>query len=182
MNNEDPKYLEYQELVAGKNINPQTLLATDYLNHFNEIHMLLDMIADMPDCLDDILEWRAISYQEHFKYSVFQDKDLAIEAYDYSPERYKKPFEECVAEMDELLLSTIADAESAIKDEDFDTVRSLVGSYSPKMEKLIEQCSAIINSKETTTQQDVIDDFFQLGDENADGSAIDQSSIDDLFD
>lgn len=178
---ESTEYLKYQKLVAGKNINPQTLLATDYLNHFNEIHMLLDMIADMPDCLEDILEWQAISYQEHFEHSVFQDKDLAIEAYVHSPDKYKLPFEQCVAEMDELLLGTITDAENAIKAGDYDTVKLLVSDYSPKMEKLIEQCSAIINSKETTTQQDVIDDFFETGDDDS-SAAIDQNSIDSLFD
>jgi hypothetical protein len=67
MNIKDAEYLKYQKLVVGKNINPQTLLATDYLNHFNEIHMLLDMLADMPDCLDDIINWEAISYQKHFE-------------------------------------------------------------------------------------------------------------------
>ena len=29
--------------VRGKNINEETLLATDYLNHFNEIIMLFDI-------------------------------------------------------------------------------------------------------------------------------------------
>lgn len=181
MNIKDTEYLKYQKLVAGKNINPQTLLATDYLNHFNEIHMLLDMIADMPDCLEDILEWKAISYQKHFEHSVFQDKDLAIEAYKHSPEKYKVPFEQCVDEMDRLLLSTIADAALATKAEDYETVRHLVSAYSPKMETLIERCSAIINSKETTTQQDVIDDYFQ-SDKKEYSDAIDQNAIDGLFD
>ena len=82
------EYKKYQELFAGKNINPQTLLATDYLNHFNEIHMLLGMIVGMPDCNEDILEWQAITYQDHFKHSVFQDKDLAIKDYNYAPQKY----------------------------------------------------------------------------------------------
>ena len=44
----------YQELCAkteGTTINSQTLLATDYLNHFNEVVMLLEMIPDMPDMM-----------------------------------------------------------------------------------------------------------------------------------
>ena len=72
MENKNEKYQKYQKLVAGKNINPKTLLATDFLNHFNEVHMLLGMIADMPDCIEDILGWKAISYQQHFEFSVFQ--------------------------------------------------------------------------------------------------------------
>ncbi len=181
MKNKDTEYQRYQSLVEGKNINPKTLLATDYLNHFNEIHMLLDMVSDIPDCIGDILDWKAISYTEHFKHSTFQDKDLAIEAYKHAPDQYKIPFEQCIIEMDELLLATITDAESAIKAEDYETVRLLVGRYSPKMEALIERCSAIINSKATTTQQNIIDDYFKSGD-NTVSDAIDQNAIDDLFD
>jgi hypothetical protein len=41
--------------LAAANINPQSGLATDYLNHFNEAIMLLEMIPDMPDCVEDFL-------------------------------------------------------------------------------------------------------------------------------
>ena len=47
-------------LVKGKNINEETLLATDYLNHFNEIIMILDMIPMMPECLDDAKAWAPV--------------------------------------------------------------------------------------------------------------------------
>ena len=70
-----------KELLAA-NINPRTGLATDYLNHFNEAIMLLEMIPDLPDCFDDFLGWEPLSYAEHFKASNFKARDLAIEAYD----------------------------------------------------------------------------------------------------
>jgi len=180
MDTQDTEYKKYQKLVEGKNINPQTLLATDYLNHFNEIHMLLGMIADMPDCLEDISQWEATSYQDHFKYSVFQDKDLAIEAYNHAPAKYRSPFEACVSDMNELLQSTITQAEAAINKSDMSLLNELVSDYTPKMEKLIEKCSAIINSKEVTTQQGVIDDYFE--EEAIETDSNDQSAIDDLFD
>ena len=47
------------ERLEQANINPQTGLATDYLNHFNEVMMLLEMLPDMPDCAEDVLEWGA---------------------------------------------------------------------------------------------------------------------------
>ncbi|MBL4601801.1 MAG: hypothetical protein JKY84_03565 [Emcibacteraceae bacterium] len=172
-------YIKYQKLVSGKNINPQTLLATDYLNHFNEIHMLLGMLADMPDCLEDIQEWKALTYQEHFKYSIFQDKDLAIEAYNHSPEKYKTPFEDCVLAMDELLLNTISVVENTLNENQITELNSIIKNYTPKMEKMIEKCSSIINSQETTAQQNVIDDYFE--DDTAETDANSQDAIDDLF-
>jgi len=67
--------------LTDANINPQTGLATDYLNHFNEAIMLLEMVGDCPDCLADIRRWRPVSYSEHFLQSGFNGRDLAIAAY-----------------------------------------------------------------------------------------------------
>src|SRR5262245_28249336 len=52
---------ERDQMLRDANINPRTGLATDYLNHFNEAIMLLEMIPDMPECADDFLEWRPLS-------------------------------------------------------------------------------------------------------------------------
>src|ERR1700746_1738574 len=68
--------------LKAANINPRTGLATDYLNHFNEAVMLLEMIPDMPDCAEDFLQWRPLSYAEHFTASNFKARDLAISAYE----------------------------------------------------------------------------------------------------
>ena len=56
--------------LRAANINPRTGLATDYLNHFNEAIMLLEMIPDMPECAEQFLEWRPRSYREHFAASL----------------------------------------------------------------------------------------------------------------
>jgi hypothetical protein len=44
--------------LQAANINPRTGLATDYLNHFNEAIMLLEMIPDMPECVEEFLGWQ----------------------------------------------------------------------------------------------------------------------------
>jgi hypothetical protein len=68
--------------LADANINPLTGLATDYLNHFNEAIMLLEMLSSCPECRDDFLVWRPMSYREHFESSLFKGRVLAIAAYD----------------------------------------------------------------------------------------------------
>jgi len=67
---------------GAANINPATGLASDYVNHFNEAIMLLEILPSCPDCRDDFLAWRATSYAEHFAGSPFKDRALAIAAYD----------------------------------------------------------------------------------------------------
>ena len=68
--------------LAAANINPATGLATDYLNHFNEAIMLLEMLSACPECRDDFLDWQPLSYREHFEASRFKGRALAVAAYD----------------------------------------------------------------------------------------------------
>ena len=76
--------------LRAANINPRTGLATDYLNHFNEAIMLLEMIPDMPECAEDFLDWQPLSYREHFTASNFKARDLAIAAYDSADARHPR--------------------------------------------------------------------------------------------
>jgi len=68
--------------LAGANVNPTTGLATDYLNHFNEAIMLLDLLSSCPDCIADFLAWQPLTYREHFEASALKGRDLVIAAYE----------------------------------------------------------------------------------------------------
>ena len=57
---------------ACPNINPATGLSTDYLNHFTEALMVLEMVRDMPECIDDLRAWQPKTYTEHFAGSRLQ--------------------------------------------------------------------------------------------------------------
>ena len=85
------------------NINPRTGLATDYLNHFNEAIMLLEMVPDMPECAEDFLTWTPLSYAEHFWASNFKARDLAIEAYECADPKVRANFDNLTATMTSIL-------------------------------------------------------------------------------
>jgi hypothetical protein len=91
--------------LAAANINPRSGLATDYLNHFNEPVMLLEMIAAMPDQAEDFLAWKPLSYPEHFWASGFKARELAIEAYETAPPEFREPFDETCAAMMAILVA-----------------------------------------------------------------------------
>ena len=96
------------ERLEQANINPQTGLATDYLNHFNEVMMLLEMLPDMPECAEDVLEWEPLDYEGHFENSTFKDKQLAIQAYHAAPSYLREHLENQVSEIN-LLVGQIQD-------------------------------------------------------------------------
>src|SRR6476646_1058485 len=88
------------EQLRAANINPRTGLATDYLNHFNEAVMLLEIIPDMPECAEDFLTWSPLSYAEHFTASNFKARDLAIEAYEKADPNVRAQFDHLADTMD----------------------------------------------------------------------------------
>src|ERR1700754_1896919 len=91
------------ERLRAANINPRTGVATDYLNHFNEAIMLLEMIPDMPECAEDFLDWHPLSYAEHFTASNFRARDLAIEAYEQAHPAVRGEFDRLTASMTSIL-------------------------------------------------------------------------------
>ena len=105
----------WQEQVRGTNINEATLLATDYLNHFNEIVMTLEMVPMMPEILEEAKEWQPKSYKDHFRDSTIADKDLAVEAYDHVPAAFRDPFETTVSQLDNLVAATIQRLEKQLE-------------------------------------------------------------------
>ena len=90
-------------MLRAANINPRTGLATDYLNHFNEAIMLLEMIPDMTECSEDFLLWYPLSYREHFIASHFKARDLAIEAYESADEHIRAEFDNITGAMTSIL-------------------------------------------------------------------------------
>ncbi len=102
--------------LRAANINPRTGLATDYLNHFNEAVMLLEMVPDMPECADDFLDWRPLSYGEHFHASNFKARDLAIEAYESADTVIRTEFDNITSAMTSILTAVATAMREAKQD------------------------------------------------------------------
>lgn len=153
----DAGYLAMQEKVKGSNIDETTLLATDYLNHFNEIVMLLEMIPDMPEMLDEVKEWQPKPYKDHFRDSTIVEKDLAIEAYDFVPTIYREPFEQTVEQINTLITSTVDRLEKNIADGDDNVIRNDATTLSQLIQRLMDTASAIMHGSSKTMEQSEID-------------------------
>jgi hypothetical protein len=130
------------ELLRAANINPRTGLATDYLNHFNEAVMLLEMVPDMPECAEDFLAWQPLSYAEHFTASNFKARDLAIEAYDTADVRIRKEFDNITSSITAILTAVGA----AMREVSQDKSRARLAEQATGWVKpLVTQAGGIIN-------------------------------------
>lgn len=84
-------------------VDAVTGLATDFLNQFNEVAMLLDMIASDPSMIEDLEAWRARDYIAHFAASGFADRHLVLEAYQLSPPLTRRRFDALCGELADIL-------------------------------------------------------------------------------
>jgi hypothetical protein len=100
---------ERARMLLDANINPRTGLATDYLNHFNEAIMLLEMIPDIPECAEDFLDWHPLSYREHFAASNLKGRDLTISVYDSANPAIRDKFDGITGAMTSIL-TAVGDA------------------------------------------------------------------------
>jgi len=152
------------EALAAANINPSTGLATDYLNHFNEVVMLMEMLPDMPDCAEDVLDWQPLDYCGHFRQSAFKDKDLAILAYAASPRPVRAHLETLILQID----GAVIDAQDRLRgDTGGEACQAVATLATEEIKPLIAAASGTIHGREEGE-----DDF---ADETA------QADIDALF-
>ncbi|MEM1399994.1 MAG: hypothetical protein AAGF58_08940 [Pseudomonadota bacterium] len=86
----------FASLLDGTNICKSTFLATDYLNNFNELVMLFGLLADMPEVLDEIRDWQALSYIDHFEQSGFPYRELAIAGWHRADSNRREALDEFV--------------------------------------------------------------------------------------
>ncbi len=149
-----------RERLKDTNINAQTFLATDYLNHFNEIVMILDLIPDMPDCFEDAREWQPKTYRQHFEDSNVADKDLAVVAYEHAPQIYRDPFDTTVRHMNTLVLGGIERIGAALEAGDDERLGNEVGMTSRALQRLVDVASAIIHGSTDTLEQADIDSLL----------------------
>jgi hypothetical protein len=128
--------------LRAANINPRTGLATDYLNHFNEAVMLLEMIPDMPECAEDFLGWRALSYAEHFTASNFKARELAIWAYDCADPAIRAEFDNITSAMTSILTAVSTAMREARQDK---TRATLAEQATGWVKPLVALAGGIIN-------------------------------------
>ena len=148
--------------LADANINPRTGLATDYLNHFNEAIMLLEMLAACPDCIEDFLAWRPMSYREHFAASRFKGRELSIKAYEAADPTLREDLDALAATMTVVLEATRTAMCLGTAPE---TAGKIAAGSVACLRPLVARAGAVINGEAadtvSTTPQAVVDGLMK---------------------
>jgi hypothetical protein len=143
--------------LRAANINPRTGLATDYLNHFNEAIMLLEMVPDMPDCAEDFLTWKPLSYRQHFAASNFRARELAIASYDSADPAIRGEFDGITAAMTSILTAVGAAMRQARQDK---TRATLAEQATGWVKPLVTLAGGIINGQGIRSDREADVDYI----------------------
>ena len=135
--------------LSDANINPRTGLASDYLNHFNEAIMLLEMVPACPDCIADFLAWQPRSYREHFAGSHFKGRDLAIAAYEAAAPGARESLDALAGSMTAMLEATRAALAGALPPEATSLIAEAAAAW---LRPLIARAGAVINGEAERVQ------------------------------
>jgi len=138
--------------LAASNINPSTGLATDYLNHFNEAIMVLEMLPTAPDCKEDFLAWQPMSYREHFAASPLKHRNLAIAAYDAADPAVRGKLDEIFDTLNAALIATRDGMKLGLSPE---TIESLALEVAWRLKPMISRAGALINGEPVDAQATV---------------------------
>jgi hypothetical protein len=161
----------FRSHVPDTNINEATLIASDYLNHFHELVMLLEAIGAEPkEFADDLLSWRPLTYEEHFSESGFRDKNLAIAAYRRAPPRIRARFDEAVARLHGEALTIVGDVAAELGNGNA-RLGKTCEQAAQRLRVLIDEANAIANGEALPERTDS---------DNA-GEVGGQAAIDALF-
>jgi hypothetical protein len=137
----------FRSHIPGTNINESTLLASDYLNHFHELVMLLEAIASEPEGFaEDLLSWRPLTYEEHFTESGFRDKNLAIAAYRRAPPKIRARFDEAVARLHGEAVTLVAEVAGKL-DGKPKALNKSCEQAAQRLRVLIDEANAIANGE-----------------------------------
>ncbi len=118
-------------------------LSNDYLNHYSEALMLIEMAADDPAIGADLAEWRPVSYRGYFGASELRRAPDALAAYDALPADRRAAFEKLVAAMDALATMAVFALQPPYERE---TAPIIAEATVPALRNLIAKAAAFLNS------------------------------------
>jgi len=142
------------EAITG--IDPHTGLASDFLNQFNEVLMLLEVVGNDPDLGRHLHGWRPRGYVEHFETSHLRDSALVIEAYALCPVSVRRRFDRLSADLSAFILNGLADLRLIDGEAAQDARRTLA----ERIFRRVESLSAIIHPAERRFDNDTISALF----------------------
>jgi hypothetical protein len=134
-------------------------LSTDYLNHYSEILMLIEMASDDESIVAEIAGWQPIGYREYFVKSPLRHAAAALAAYDRLGAEQRTAFERQMEALDKLAQAAILALQPPCHRQNVLLIAEAIG---PAIRRQIDRAAAFLNSgrcvsRESDDTQAIID-------------------------
>jgi hypothetical protein len=123
-------------------VNPRTGLASDYVNHLAEVSMLVDLLGTMPELVEEVLVWRPLSYEAHFRRSKLRLAPEALRAHAQLRPEVKRTLDNLVSRFDAAVLTLHEELRSAQSD---DAVAETAGRAAPGLAVLLAEFTGLVS-------------------------------------
>lgn len=129
-------------------VNPASGLANDFLNVYNEILMLIELLPAMPELADDIAAWRPASYRAYFMQSRLPGSDEALSKYAMLEPSFRAIFEASVEQLAEggvAAVQAITEAVSFGAKDGGQQIADLCASCVAHLRRLLDSTEQMVN-------------------------------------
>ena len=133
---------------AAALVNPASGLANDYLNIFNEIVMMIDLLPGMPDLVEEIGAWTPVTYRAYFAHSTLVGRERALQAYNQLDPRFRRTFERRAADLSRAAraaCASVLDATLRPKHPDGDLAAICTG-HASRLRARLDRMADMVNS------------------------------------
>lgn len=137
------------ESRASALVNPASGVANDYMNHFNEILLMIENLpALLPEMVDEMLAWRPVSYRAYFESSPLPGSVEVLEIYDSLEEDFRRDFESMVELLDKIIMESIAVISTHRRDDgtiEADEIGETCARLSAQLRTVLDRTADLVN-------------------------------------
>ena len=130
---------------AAALVNPASGLANDYLNIFNEIVMMIDLLPGMPDLAGHIGAWSPVTYRASFAQSTLAGRDGALAAYHELEPSFRRSFERRAADLSRAARSACVSVLDLAGDSDADALARVCAGEAMRLRARLDRIADMVN-------------------------------------
>lgn len=100
---------------AASLVNPRSGIANDYLNIFYELLLLVENLPVIPEMIEDVMNWRPISYIEYFERSRLPGSSAALAIHQQLSAELRDTFDHHIGTINAIALAGIDEIRTHMK-------------------------------------------------------------------
>ena len=137
------------EARASALVNPASGIANDYMNHFNEILLMIENLpALLPEMVDELLAWKPVSYRAYFESSPLPGSKETLEIYNALDEDFQRDFESMIELLDKIIMESISVIAAHRRDDgtiEAEEIEETCAQLSAQLRMVLDRTSDLVN-------------------------------------